>query len=654
MSPGHEESDVAGRTRRNGATPMRCRAGLLVGLLPLAAAVLLSGCAGAEVLEPTNPIASYRKSRRSSLGGEGLSDASLQYLEQRDLARAWRDQPLAAIKALDPVLREERERAAALTLAETCYARLAAEDDRPLQARLLCSALLYAWVYLFEDRLEPPLNRFDPNFRRACEIYNRCLGLLVDATNRDAKSSEGSYTLPLIVGGPIRTRNGRAELAFDPTAFDRFFVSYDFDVRGIGPLNRIFGLGAPCMALRSPRRRGAREDYLARVVQAYACTVLLRFEGDLLGEPAELGATVELYDPLKTASVLVGDRPVPLEADLTTPLAYMFEKAPRPRRLRSLLDVEELEERRGLFMLQPYQATKIPLVFVHGLLSTPHTWLRMMNGMLADRRIRKRFQIWFFFYPTGNPIVISAAALRKSLLEVRQVFDPHRRHRAFDEMVLVGHSMGGVLSRLMVQSSGERFWNVLSDQPLASYEGLTTKQRARLRSLFWFEPVPHIRRVVFLAAPHRGSALATGLIGRIGSWLTSLPAATLEGLSQLRGLVTGHSRSDFLFAESATGIRSLSPENPFNRVGVQLPIASRVTFHSIMGNEDAAGLVGGGDGVVPYESSHLAGAASELIVRSDHSVQNHPTAVREVRRILHRHLEDVGARRAEPETPAGK
>jgi hypothetical protein len=49
-------------------------------------------------------------------------------------------------------------------------------------------------------------------------------------------------------------------------------------------------------------------------------------------------------------------------------------------------------------------------------------------------------------------------------------------------------------------------------------------------------------------------------------------------------------------------------------------------------------LVGQTDGVVAYESAHIEGVASELVVRSGHSTQSHPETIEEVRRILREHV----------------
>ena len=91
-------------------------------------------------------------------------------------------------------------------------------------------------------------------------------------------------------------------------------------------------------------------------------------------------------------------------------------------------------------------------------------------------------------------------------------------------------------------------------------------------------------------------------------------------------------------AKFATGIDNLDPNNGTLKLLSSLPFAPGVVYHSIIGNREEDGVPGGSDGVVPYLSSHLDGAASELVVKSGHSVQVNPLAIQELRRILIEHL----------------
>lgn len=280
------------------------------------------------------------------------------------------------------------------------------------------------------------------------------------------------------------------------------------------------------------------------------------------------------------------------------------------------------------------------MIFVHGLWSSPKAWTEMFNDLRADPVLRERYQFWFFAYPTGNPFPYSAAVLRHSLDQARQTFDPAAQDPALDQMVLVGHSMGGLLSRLLIQDSGNALWDVFSDRPFDELKA-GPEAKARIRDVLFFEARPYIRRAVFIATPHRGSNLANNNIGRISSSLIRLPADLIDfqvGLLEQNGL-------DFWRPEYRhglpTSIDTLEEGNPVLTTLDHLPFASWVTLHSIVGDTRGGRREEGTDNVVPYSSSHLDAAASELVVPDDHSAQDHPEAIREVRRILLQHLETL-------------
>ena len=60
------------------------------------------------------------------------------------------------------------------------------------------------------------------------------------------------------------------------------------------------------------------------------------------------------------------------------------------------------------------------------------------------------FQFWFFTYETGNPILYSAMRLREALETAVATLDPAAQDPALRQMVLLGHSQGGLLVKLMV------------------------------------------------------------------------------------------------------------------------------------------------------------------------------------------------------------
>ncbi|MCX7004707.1 MAG: hypothetical protein NTV22_15745 [bacterium] len=349
-------------------------------------------------------------------------------------------------------------------------------------------------------------------------------------------------------------------------------------------------------------------------------------------------------DPRRADAISANGRTFPLASDLTTPLAYMIAKAPEPASIRAMFNVNIWQQQQGLHMLQPYQPGRIPVVFVHGLMSSPIAWLQMLNTVMGDPVLNKRYQFWFFMYPTGNPVLYSASLLRASLHTMQRIYDPAGRDPAFSNMVVVSHSMGGLLARFIVQDSSPEYWNCLGNQPFDAYH-LTPDEATLISNLLFFTAVPYVARVAFLATPHRGSPYADTWYARIGAHITSVQqnlVAVGDKLLPVLARQTGdaNTKRDLVLdlGRIPTGIDSLRPENPVLKISVALPFAPRVVYHSIIGNEAAANTPGGTDGIVPYWSSHLDGAASEMIVKSDHSVEVNPRAILEVRRLLLEHL----------------
>lgn len=73
---------------------------------------------------------------------------------------------------------------------------------------------------------------------------------------------------------------------------------------------------------------------------------------------------------------------------------------------------------------------------------------------------------------------------------------------------------------------------------------------------------------------------------------------------------------------------------------------SSVVYHSIIGNATNSNSVEQStDGIVPYRSSHLAEAKSEIVIHGGHSIQETPEAILEIRRILRTHLLEINNRR---------
>ena len=464
-----------------------------------------------------------------------------------------------------------------------------------------------------------------------------------------------------------------------PDRFDEFLVTTDWKVDGLQHQYKYDGLGVPLIGIRHFRlgeldgKQGEAKFLMPR--QVYPVTAVLRPEGGATrgdGDGVERAAlrregpttpaavpgpppesyVLELHDPIVERRVEFAGRSEPLAADLTTSLTYHFAHSPLPILQEiGLLDPQWLEKLAGLYMIHPYIPGRIPIIFVHGLRSSPAAWLQVMNEMRGDPELRDRYQVWLFMYPTGTPFPYSAAKLRAQLDELRAVVDPEHADHTLDRAVLVGHSMGGLITRLTISSSGEALWKLVSERPFEELRA-SPERKEMLRNVFFFEPHPMIARAVFIATPHRGSELGDQFVGRLADRLIRLPSSLRQ---TYRALLIQNGR-DFFTPEVRSGLPSsideLRRDNRLLRAMSNLPTRPGLEAHSVIGRKDPADPIPEStDGVVPYASSHVDWAVSEKVVAGDHGCQDEPATIEELRRILTLHLgrSAAGAGSGDPE-----
>ncbi|OAI42711.1 hypothetical protein AYO41_00830 [Verrucomicrobia bacterium SCGC AG-212-E04] len=352
-----------------------------------------------------------------------------------------------------------------------------------------------------------------------------------------------------------------------------------------------------------------------------------------------------LVNTRDTSVATISGQQVQLAYDLTAPIEMQFRnKFVENLGLSGLLFPDKNTNRAGIFGTQPYDRNKIPVLFVHGLNSDPHIWEDAMNAVVGDPVLRTRYQLWYFIYPTGLAVPVSANLLRTDLVRTRREFDPNGDDPGMNNMVLIGHSMGGIISHMQVVDSGEDFRKAYFTKPIEQLN-VTEEYRARLKAGLYFEHLPWIKRSVYVATPHRGAKLADLRIVRLLVRLIRLPLAALTLTTQILTL-----NADALNPElsgfnglGASGVETLSPKHPYFKALDARPIF--VPYHSIIGDRGRGNTPNSSDGVVPYWSSHLDGAQSEVIVPGPHSCTSYPQTVEEIRRVLRLHLKTVESRK---------
>jgi pimeloyl-ACP methyl ester carboxylesterase len=599
-------------------------------------ALFAGGCATPVGVLRLDEQAAHRKLNENVLSAGKPSAYSTQILERTALSQRYKKEPEAVLAELRSGLGKPDEHDRLFALSELCFAYAEQSHD---QSYYLASAA-YAYAFLFPaDPADAP-GPYDPRLRLAVDLYNRSIALgLATQDGKEVDLSARELSLPF----------GSLNLEVDPTGFSyagnqltKFVSLADLKVRGLRNTYRRAGIGAALSAgvEPAPNNPASRGLYPTAKVPI---TVFVRFDDPRRAiSDGHLHGIVELHDEELTTAVQIGSYSVPLESDPSAALAYRLEGSPVwdseiagfRRGDFSSLNVGKIDDTSGLFVLHPYHPHMIPVVLVHGTASSPARWAEMANELLGDPEIGSRYQIWGFIYNSGNPIALSAMRLRESLKAFRNAIDPEGKDPALDDMVIIGHSQGGLLTKMTVVESGARFWDNNSKVPFDKAD-LKPETRALLARALFVEPLPFVKRVIFIATPHRGSFLASNPLAKFANKFINLPGGLAKAAVEV-----GKLREPSLLGTPftiPTALDNMDASNPFLKTLASLPIAPGVHVNSIIAVKGSGPVENGNDGVVEYKSAHIEGVESELVVRSGHSTQASPETIEEVRLILYQH-----------------
>lgn len=390
------------------------------------------------------------------------------------------------------------------------------------------------------------------------------------------------------------------------------------------------GIGAPLVVVsKNTKPKDVHSFEVSRI--SYGVTGVLNFNGN--------DCTGTFIDPLSVENISFQGHTRPLAADFTAPLALaLANNNQRQAELDGLFHPVEFESKARLAMLQPYDPKKIPVLCIHGLGDSQATWAPLIQTLRGDPVIRRNYQFWFFSYPTGYPYPLAASVLRHRLDAIYQRYPNHK------DMVVIGHSMGGMISRTLITNSGMKLWDAIYDKPPEDMPFSSETRRVMTEALI-FESRDDISRVIFASASHRGSDLASDFIGRLGSRVVGSPVDLLPQDPKILTLARPGDSGQNL-RRLPNSIDFLKPDNRFVNTLAGIPTAPGIPYHSIIGDRGKGGNPGhekpvSTDGIVPYWSSHLDGAKSELIIPSQHWTNQHPLGIAEVGRILREHLKTL-------------
>ncbi len=602
--------------------------------LLLLCALLLYGCATPIGVNKASPRDAYRDARANPLNAGVLSDQAKYVLNRYDLLKKFDSEPAATIAVLHEKALHDDRGDILYALAEGSYLygsqlvdRYQEEEQKLAPDYFLLSAL-YSYYFVSGERSRQSLNIFDHRARAAVDMYN--FGLWQAFATGDTEGlflQTAERKLPF---GAISISLDTSKLPWKMEEFEKFLPSDKYMVRGVSVRNRTAGIGLPLIALRKKADTGFSSG------QAVAMTAILRVQGDLAALNAGIArAALEIYSTQDTSTIDAKGTAIPLESDLTSPMAYMLEGSEFfDLGLSAFLGREPNKMPDGLYMTEPFRPGKIPVVFVHGTASNPVWWVEMFNTLRFDPLIREKYQFWYFVYTSNKAVANSAAELRDALRDKVAMLDPQGKDPALQQMVVAGHSQGGLLTKFTAVDTADSLVRALTGKDLDALQ-MSAESKDRVRRLLVIKPLPFVKEVIFLSTPHRGSYQSKAWNRNLVRRLISLPANLVQNSMEYFEYMNDDVKK-LMGGEKTiiTSADSMSPDNPVIKALAEIPLAPGVTGHSIIAVKGDGDPKLGNDGVVEYSSAHLDGMASEFIVRGDHSAQLNPLAIDEVRRIL--------------------
>lgn len=624
--------DQERRTRASAvqAPPPASRRALPALLLLL---VVAAGCTAPIGIERLSPRGAYRQLASNALTANQASDASQIVLRRHNLTALFDENPAGAIAHLrQDVVDGTAASDEIFALAELSI--LYSQDSGSKPHAL--AAAVYAYAYLFPENQSERPHSIDQRYRWAADIY--AAGLTDGLRDVDGKSIDlqaGRRELPF---GSLDIAFDAGDLVWGNRVLTTFSPVAEYDVEGMRNRYRHRGLGVALAATTT--RSSDRDDLMGDRIRVPA-TAVLRFEQPRQQiRNSDINGNLDIFSDAE--QVEIGGRQVPLEIDRTAPLAStLVETAFWKEEIWTFLgDALGLRKTSRLVIMEPHRPGRIPVVFVHGTASSPGRWADMVNDLLDDDRIRSHYQFYFFTYDSGNPIAYSAYKLRKALSEAVEQFDPEQKDPCIRDMVVIGHSQGGLLTKMTAIDSGDALWSGVSKLPFDQLR-MPAASRQLLQEGLFVKPLPEVKRVVFVATPHQGSYLASSdYLRRLMAKLISTPRELTQATADLVG-ATDPSMRIASMQRLPTSIDNMSPGQPFIKALATIPIAPGVKAHSIIPVDGVGPPDDLTDGVVAYSSAHIEGVESEYIVQPcTHSTQSNPETVAEVRRILLLHLQE--------------
>jgi pimeloyl-ACP methyl ester carboxylesterase len=529
-----------------------------------------------------------------------------------------------------------------------CYA--------PTQAALL-SSIRYAYAYLMYSNRPAAARLFDNRQVQVRDFYNVAVSRLISQRFEQLTQNQPAS---VDLNQPILIGSQRLSLHIKSPSLHRFALpealvsANELGFSGLRAINRRDGFGVEFVAIlpKSTTTTTAQQptpatDPTIHPSRFLPITLVMKIRGnDLHSVLNSADFDLDIYNPYDEEQINLGNDTSTLAANFSAPYGLWLAKTDLARMAyRNLLGIEKQTAGAQLYQLEPYNPDKRVVILIHGLASSPEAWISLTNDVLGDPILRAHYQVWQVFYPTNMPMLESRYQIEQLLQRTYRQVDPTGHDRASQQSVLIGHSMGAVIGRLLVSPTDLRRTAL---QQLAANDRKRLLNIAMINARFTLHPLPNIGRAVFVSAPFQGTDYADRWFTRAIRRVIQLPAHFIQGIDTTiqrarldAGLLDRVGQAGLLAFQN--GPSELSQQSVFMRLTKPVKIKQGLPYHLMMGQQDPAlNTSDASDGIVPYHSSHIEGAVSEKIITGGHSIQDTPEAVLELRRILRLHLTQLG------------
>ena len=504
------------------------------------------------------------------------------------------------------------------------------------------TACYLSYRYLYNDESNPPnKNLIIPDNGIVQKYYNYTLYKIFNYLQNNNLINSSDFQIN-VVSGSVKFNKPVNTMPWKLDTFKQFGLCYNY--KPIGFNETIFDLGAglPIFGIPSTNDYFEPVEKWVKVIKyLYPCNFALKFD-DINAKDNKFSVTPYYFDFYRNVHAEIEKNKIMLSNCYTSVIGKFVQDYPSDTEALYFFNPGTMakDNVEGIYMLEPFNKKKIPILFIHGLISDPQSMAQIVNTLMQSNIIRENFQFWFYFYPTGQAIIIDTFILRKVLQKMYNKYNKNNDTK-FNEMVVVGYSLGGLIAQLLIQDSeGDKLEKQVFFTELKKLN-ISKNHKNLIENMLNFKPLPFVKETIFISTPHHGAEMASWVSAQIMGDLVTSPSEYYEEYKRSLMFISKFTREHNASIISGNSLDNLSPSGPFMKLTKKLPYSKNVKIHSIIGDLKQAGNIGGTDGVVPYASSHLDNAESETVIKSNHHAIYKPACAKKIFMILFDYLNSL-------------